>query len=30
VSQARAHIDAGDFGPWHTAWIDRYEAGVEG
>jgi queuine tRNA-ribosyltransferase len=23
--QARAHIEAGDFGPWHRAWIERYE-----
>jgi queuine tRNA-ribosyltransferase len=27
VAQARAHIEAGDFAPWHRAWIDRYEAG---
>jgi queuine tRNA-ribosyltransferase len=26
VRQARAHIEAGDFGPWHLAWIARYEA----
>lgn len=25
VAQARAHIQAGDFGPWHRAWIGRYE-----
>jgi queuine tRNA-ribosyltransferase len=30
TAQARAHIDAGDFGPWHKAWIERYEAGVGG
>ena len=27
TAQARAHIEAGDFGPWHRAWIERYEAG---
>jgi len=27
VAQARAHIEAGDYGPWHRAWIERYEAG---
>ena len=25
MEQARAHIEAGDYGPWHTAWIRRYE-----
>jgi queuine tRNA-ribosyltransferase len=25
MKQARAHIGAGDFGPWHNAWISRYE-----
>ena len=25
MAQARAHIEAGDFGPWHTEWISRYE-----
>jgi queuine tRNA-ribosyltransferase len=29
TAQARAHIDAGDFGPWHLAWIARYEAGEQ-
>jgi queuine tRNA-ribosyltransferase len=24
--QARAHLEAGDFGSWHRAWIGRYEA----
>jgi queuine tRNA-ribosyltransferase len=24
--QARSHIEAGDFGPWHKGWIARYEA----
>jgi queuine tRNA-ribosyltransferase len=28
MRQARAHIEAGDFAPWHRAWIDRYEAGA--
>lgn len=27
VAQARAHIEAGDYGRWHRAWIERYEAG---
>jgi len=26
MSQARAHIEAGDFTPWSSAWIARYEA----
>lgn len=26
--QARAHIEAGDFGSWHRGWTERYEAGV--
>jgi queuine tRNA-ribosyltransferase len=26
TAQARAHIEAGDYGPWHLAWIERYEA----
>jgi queuine tRNA-ribosyltransferase len=25
MAQARSHIELGDFGPWHTAWIRRYE-----
>jgi queuine tRNA-ribosyltransferase len=25
MEQARAHIVAGDYGPWHQAWINRYE-----
>lgn len=25
--QARAHIEAGDFGSWHRGWTERYEAG---
>lgn len=27
MAQARAHIEAGDYGSWHRAWIERYEAG---
>jgi queuine tRNA-ribosyltransferase len=27
MSQARGHIEAGDYGTWHRAWIERYEAG---
>ena len=27
MTQVRAHLDAGDYGPWHRAWIERYEAG---
>jgi queuine tRNA-ribosyltransferase len=26
MAQARAHIEAGDYGPWHRAWIARYES----
>jgi queuine tRNA-ribosyltransferase len=26
MAQVRTHLEAGDFGPWHRAWIDRYEA----
>ncbi len=25
MEQARAHIEAGDYGSWHLAWIRRYE-----
>jgi queuine tRNA-ribosyltransferase len=28
MAQARAHIETGDFGVWHRAWIDRYETGA--
>ncbi len=28
MAQARAHIEAGDYGAWHLAWIARYEAGA--
>ncbi|MGB0185042.1 MAG: tRNA-guanine transglycosylase, partial [Opitutales bacterium] len=27
MAQARAHIEAGDYGQWSAAWIARYEAG---
>jgi queuine tRNA-ribosyltransferase len=26
MAQARAHIEAGDYGPWHQAWIARYDS----
>lgn len=26
MSQARAHIESGDYGSWHLSWIERYEA----
>jgi len=29
MAQARAHLEAGDYAPWHRAWIDRYEAGAQ-
>ena len=29
MAQARAHIEAGDYGVWHRAWIERYEAGAK-
>ena len=25
MAQARAHLDAGDYGAWHLAWIERYD-----
>jgi len=28
MAQARTHIEQGDFGSWHQAWIGRYEAGA--
>lgn len=28
MAQARAHLEAGDYGAWHRAWIARYEAGL--
>jgi queuine tRNA-ribosyltransferase len=28
MAQARVHIEAGDFAPWHRGWIGRYEAGL--
>ncbi|NDC75258.1 tRNA guanosine(34) transglycosylase Tgt [bacterium] len=29
MAQARAHLESGDFAPWHRAWISRYEAGAD-
>lgn len=28
MAQARTHIETGDYGPWHRAWVARYEAGA--
>ena len=28
MAQARSHLEAGDFAPWHQQWIGRYEAGA--
>jgi queuine tRNA-ribosyltransferase len=28
MAQARAHIEAGDYGTWHLSWIQRYETGA--
>lgn len=28
MAQVRTHLEAGDFGVWHQAWIARYEAGA--
>jgi len=28
MAQARAHIEAGDYAPWHRSWIERYEIGA--
>jgi queuine tRNA-ribosyltransferase len=28
MHQVRTHLEAGDYGTWHRAWIDRYEAGT--
>jgi queuine tRNA-ribosyltransferase len=28
MAQAREHIEAGDYGTWHRAWIERYETGA--
>jgi queuine tRNA-ribosyltransferase len=28
MTQARAHIEAGDYATWHLAWVARYEAGA--
>ena len=29
MAQARAHLEAGDYAPWHRAWIARYESGAD-
>ena len=29
MTQARAHIEGGDFATWSRTWIERYEAGAE-
>ena len=28
MAQARTHIEAGDYGTWHRAWVERYETGA--
>ncbi|MFA6962627.1 MAG: tRNA guanosine(34) transglycosylase Tgt [Opitutaceae bacterium] len=28
MTQARAHIEAGDYAIWHRAWVERYETGA--
>ena len=28
MAQARAHIEACDYGVWHRAWVERYETGA--
>ena len=28
MAQARAQLEASTYGPWHQAWIERYEAGA--
>jgi queuine tRNA-ribosyltransferase len=28
MAQARLHIEAGDYAPWHRAWMARYESGA--
>ncbi len=28
MAQARAHIEAGDYGTWYRAWVERYETGA--
>ncbi len=28
MTQARAHIEAGDYAAWHRGWVERYEAGA--
>ena len=29
MTQARRHIEAGDYGGWHRTWIERYETGEQ-
>ena len=29
MALAREHIEAGDYAPWHRAWIERYEMGAK-
>jgi len=29
MAQVRAHLEAGDYAPWHRAWIARYESGAD-
>jgi len=29
MAQARSHIETGDYGSWHRAWIGRYEMGAK-
>jgi queuine tRNA-ribosyltransferase len=29
MTQARRHLEAGDFSPWSQTWCMRYEAGVK-
>jgi queuine tRNA-ribosyltransferase len=29
MTQARTHLEAGDFSPWSQAWCARYEAGAK-
>jgi len=28
MAQARAHLEAGDYAPWHRAWCEQFEAGA--
>ena len=29
MAQVRRHLEAGDYGSWHRAWVERYEAGAK-